>query len=71
MADPFVMGAFVGVGYGSQTVKTPGIGPTYEDRRQCRDVKDGFVFALTVALQAARQAGPDTKRGQFRMSTKV
>lgn len=50
MADPFVKGVFVGVGYRSQTFKTPGIGPAYQDGRKYRDVKEGFIFALTVAI---------------------
>ena len=50
MADPFVKGLFVGLGYRSQTIRTPGIAAAYGDARDYRDVKDGVVFSVTVAL---------------------
>lgn len=50
MADPFVKGLFVGLGYRSQTIRTPGLSGAYNDARDYRDVKDGVVFSVTVAL---------------------
>ena len=50
MSDPFVKGLFVGIGYRSQTITTPGIAPAYGDPRDYRDVKDGVVFSITAAL---------------------
>ena len=50
MADPFVKGLYLGLGYRSQTITTPGISPGYGDSRKFRDVKDGVVFSLTAAL---------------------
>lgn len=50
MSDPFVKGLFVGIGYRSQTITTPGVSPAYGDTRDFRDVKDGVVFSITAAL---------------------
>ncbi len=50
MRDPFVKGLFVGIGYRTQTITTPGIAPAYGDAREFRDVKDGIVFSVTAAL---------------------
>ncbi len=50
IVDPYVKGASVGLGYRSQTISTAGVGPGYLERRDYRDVKDGIVFSLTVAI---------------------
>ena len=50
MADPYVKGASVGLGYRSQVLRTNGVGPAYGDERRYRDTKDGLILSLTVAL---------------------
>jgi hypothetical protein len=50
MADPYVKGMSLGIGFRSQIFKTSGVGPAYLDRRDYRDTKDGIVMSLSVAI---------------------
>lgn len=50
ISDVFVKGAYVGLGYRSQTLKTDGVGPSYLDKRDYRDVRDGVILSLNVAI---------------------
>lgn len=49
-SDRFVKGANIGLGYRSQTLKTDGVGPAFGDKRQYRDVRDGIILSLTIAI---------------------
>jgi hypothetical protein len=50
VVDPYVKGAYVGLGFRSQTITTTGVGPGYLEPRDYRDIKDGVVFSLTIAI---------------------
>jgi hypothetical protein len=50
ITDVFIKGANAGLGYRSQTVKTHSKPPAFLSQRDLRDVKDGIVFTLTVAI---------------------
>lgn len=50
VSDVFIKGANAGLGYRSQTFKTHGKSPAFLTPRDLRDVRDGLVFTLTVAI---------------------
>jgi hypothetical protein len=50
ISDRFVKGAYVALGYRSQTLKTDGVGPSFGDKRDYRDIRDGVILSLNVAI---------------------
>jgi hypothetical protein len=50
ISNALMKGVNAGLGYRSQSFKTRSEGPAYRDRRDFRDVKDGVVLSLNVAI---------------------